>query len=163
MATTSPVPAGKHAFRWPPVTVTVLGFLLVLLVVGAIQGGWAMVTNPVSPLGMSLEYLERTPVDDYFLPGLFLLGIALASSLTVVGLFVRWEWPGASRIENAIGFRWPWIGAMAIGAVLLAFEVVELFLVPFHPVMHPLLIAVSLAIVILASARSAREHLSVTH
>jgi hypothetical protein len=50
---------------------------------------------------------------------------------------------------------------MAVGIVLLAFEIAELFLVPFHPVMHPLLIAGSLAIVILTSTRSARQYLSV--
>lgn len=161
MATTSPVQAGKREYRWPPGTVGALGVVLALLVVGAIQGGWAMVTNPVDPLGMSLELLEDAPVDDYFWPGLFLLGIALASSVTVVGLFVKWVWPWVSPIEEAVGYRWPWIGAIAVGVVLLAFEIIELFMVPFHPVMHPLLIAVSLAIVLLASTRSARTHLSV--
>jgi hypothetical protein len=49
---------------------------------------------------------------------------------------------------------------MSVGMVLLAFEIIELFLVPFHPVMHPLLIAGSLAIVLLAATPSARRHLS---
>jgi hypothetical protein len=132
-----------------------------MLIVGAIQGGLAMVTNPVDPLGMSLDFLEGTPVGDYFWPGVFLLCIALASTITVVGLFFGWRWPWASSIENAVGFRWPWIGAMSVGIVLLAFEIVELFMVPFHPVMHPLLIAGSLAIVILALSPSARRSLSV--
>jgi hypothetical protein len=51
---------------------------------------------------------------------------------------------------------------MSVGIVLLAFETIELFVVPFHPVMHPLLIAVSLAIVILDSTPPVRDHLSVT-
>jgi hypothetical protein len=150
----------RRAFSWPPGTVTALGFLLIVLIVGAVQGGLAMVINPVEPLGMSLDFLDGAPVDDYFWPGLFLLGIALASSVTVVGLFFRWDWGWAAAIEKAIGFRWPWIGAMSVGIVLLAFEIIELFLVPFHPVMHPLLIAGSLAIVLLASTPSARRHLS---
>jgi hypothetical protein len=49
---------------------------------------------------------------------------------------------------------------MSIGLVLLTFEVIELFLVPFHPVMHPLLIAASLAIVVLALTPSARRRLA---
>jgi hypothetical protein len=161
MTATSSVEAGERESRRPPGPVLALGFLLVLLVIGALQGGWAMVTNPVDPLGMSLEFLEDAPVDDYFWPGMFLLGIALASSITVVGLARRWDWRWAAPIEKAVGFRWPWIGAMAVGIVLLAFEIAELFLVPFHPVMHPLLIAGSLAIVILTSTRSARQYLSV--
>jgi hypothetical protein len=147
-------------FNWPPGTVTGLGVLLIVLIVGAVQGGVAMVTNPVDPLGMSLEFLEGAPVDDYFWPGLFLLGIALASGVITVGLFFRWDWRWAAAIEKAVGYRWPWIGAMSVGIVLLAFEIIELFLVPFHPVMHPLLIAGSSAIVILASTPSARRHLS---
>jgi hypothetical protein len=77
-----------------------------------------------------------------------------------VGFFVRWDWAWASSIENAVGYRWPWIGAMSVGAILLVFELVELFMVPFHPVMHPLLIAGSLAIVILSMTPSAKGHLT---
>ena len=121
-----------------------------------------MVTDPVDPLGMSLDFLERAPVSDYFWPGMFLLGIAVASTLTMVGLFFGWEWPWARQIETAVGFRWPWIGALSIGSVLLAFEIIELFLVPFHPVMHPLLIAGSLAIVILVLTPSARRFFRVS-
>lgn len=159
MTATSPTRDRRRVFEWPPATVTALGILLIVLIIGAVQGGLAMVTNPSDPLGMSLEFLERAPVSDYFWPGLFLIGIALGSAITAVGLFFRWDWPWATRIERAVGFRWPWIGAVSVGTVLLAFEIVELFFVPFHPVMHPLLIAGSLAIVILAATPSAREHL----
>jgi hypothetical protein len=48
---------------------------------------------------------------------------------------------------------------VSIGGILLVFEVVELFMVPFHPVMHPLLIAGSMAILILALTPSARRYL----
>lgn len=118
-----------------------------------------MVTNPTDPLGMSTDFLSETPVGDYFLPGLFLLAVATASLITATGLFVGWEWRWAYRIEVFVGHRWPWVGAMSIGVVLLLFEIVELFMVPFHPVMHPLLIGWCLAIVILALAPSARAYL----
>jgi hypothetical protein len=147
-------------YRWPPATVTALGILLALLVVGAVQGGLAMVTDPTHPLGMTTEYLEGSPVDTYYWPGWFLLAIAAASVITTVGLFSNWQWHWARGIEETVGFRWPWIGAMSIGLVLLTFEVIELFLVPFHPVMHPLLIAASLAIVVLALTPSARRRLA---
>ena len=136
-----------------------LTVLLVVLIIGAVQGGAAMVIDPTQPLGMSTSYLEGTPIDDYVLPGLFLLGIALASALTSVGLVFDWRWRWAEAIERAVGFRWPWIGAVLIGSILLAFEIVELFLVPFHPVMHPLLIAGSVAILGLAFTTSARNNL----
>jgi hypothetical protein len=118
-----------------------------------------MVIDPMEPLGMTVEYLERTPVADYTLPGLFLLGIAAASIVTIPGLLLGWRWPWASRIESTVGYRWPWVAAVAIGGILLVFEIIELFVVPFHPVMHPLLIAGSLAILILAMGSSARLYL----
>jgi hypothetical protein len=160
MTTTSPTREQKTEFHWPPGPIMGLAVLLLLLVVGAMQGGLAMVTNPIDPLGMSPNFLEHAPVDDYFWPGMFLLGIAAASGITAVGLVFRWNWAWASPLESAVGLRWPWIGAMSIGIVLLIFEIIELFLVPFHPVMHPLLIAWSLAIVILDSTPTARGYLS---
>lgn len=83
----------------------------------------------------------------------------MASLITAVGLIVRWEWRWAHRIELLVGYRWPWVGAMSTGVILLLFEIVELFMVPFHPVMHPLLIGWFLALVILALAPSTRTYL----
>lgn len=150
----------RHQFHWPPGPVTALAVLLGLLVIGALQGGLAMVTNPIDPLGMSPDFLDGTPVADYFWPGMFLLGVAVASVVTVVGLLFPWKWDWANRIEGFVGYRWPWIGSIAIGVVLLSFEIIELFMVPFHPVMHPLLIAASIAIVLLAVTPSTRHYLS---
>lgn len=143
-----------------PAAIVALTGLLGLLTIGALQGGIAMVVDPTEPLGMTVEYLDKTPIDDYLLPGLFLLGIAAASIITVAGLLFGWRWHWASPIESRIGYRWPWLGAVSIGGVLLVFEVIELFMVPFHPVMHPLLIAGSLAILILALTPSARRSLA---
>jgi hypothetical protein len=144
--------------RRPPAIIG-LAALLGVLVIGALQGGIAMVTDPLQPLGMPVSYLDGMPVTDYFWPGVFLLSIAAASLLTIPGLIFLWEWKWASGIEKSIGHRWPWLGALSIGGVLLVFEVIELFVVPIHPVMHPLLIAGSLAILWLASTPSARGYL----
>lgn len=142
-----------------PASVRVLTLILGMLVIGAIQGGWAMVANPEDPLGMTTAFLDGTPVDSYFWPGMFLLGIALASLTTIVGLVFGWRWAWAAPIERAVGYRWPWLGAVATGGVLLVFEIIELFMVPFHPVMHPLVIGLSIVIIGLAFTPSARNHL----
>lgn len=157
--TTPATQARQPSFRKIPGTVIALAILLALLAIGALQGGIAMVANPQEPLGMTVEFLDDAPVHTYFWPGVFLLGIAAASILTIVGLLTGWRWPWAARIEAAVNHRWPWLGSLAIGGVLLAFEIAELWLVPFHPVMHPLLIAASLALIALAGTRSARAHL----
>jgi hypothetical protein len=162
MSVEAPAPVKDQAGpRRRPGTVWTLAVLLALLAIGAIQGGWAMVSNPTSPLGMPISYLDNTPIADYFLPGVFFLSIAAASLLTAVGLVTRWRWGWAYPIERTVSRRWPWIGAVAIGAILLAFEIIELFLVPFHPVMHPLLLAGSAAILLLPFTPSAAYYLAV--
>lgn len=149
---------GRSIARRPrvPATLVSLAGLLTLLFVGASQGGWAMVIEPYEPLGMPITFLERTPIETYFWPGVFLLAIAAASLLTTVGILLGWRWKWASSIEEAVGYQWPWIGAVATGTILLIFEIIELFLIPFHPLMHPLLLAGSLAIIGLAGTGSAR-------
>lgn len=121
-----------------------------------------MLADPLQPLGMSVSYLDGTPIDDYVLPGLFLLGIAAACLITIAGLLFRWHWKWAAPIERRMGYRWPWLAALTTGGVLLLFEIIELFVVPFHPVMHPLLIVGSLAIMALVMTPSARSHLKGT-
>ena len=143
---------------------TLIGLSVVLgaLIIGAVQGGVAMLVDPYTPLGMSTEYLEGTPVHSYVLPGWFLLGIAVASALTLAGIVFDWRWAWASRLERSLGYRWPWLGSVLTGGVLLVFEIIELFMVPFHPVMHPLLIAVSLVLVVIPFTSRTRSALAVT-
>ena len=144
-----------------PLSIVVLSVLLGILVIGTFEAARAMITNPLEPLGMTTEWLEHSPVDTYFWPGIFFVGVTLASLLTLAGLVFRWPWKWAQGIESRIGYRWPWLGAVSIGVVLLTFEIIELFLVPFHPLMHPLLIAWSLAIIWLPFTRSARQSLEI--
>lgn len=119
-----------------------------------------MVANPSEPLGMSTRYLEGTPIGTYLWAGIFLLCIAAASLLTLSGLVWRWEWPWARAVETRLGHRWPWPGVVATAGLLLSFEVVELFVVPFHPVMYPLLIGWCVVILALALTSSVRAHLT---
>ena len=144
-----------------PVSIVVLSMLLGILGIGTFAAARAMITNPLEPLGMTTEWLEKSPVDTYFWPGMFFLGMTLAILITLAGLVFHWPWKWARGIESRIGYRWPWIGAVSTGVVLLLFEIIELFLVPFHPVMHPLLIAGSLAIIGLPFTQSARQHFRV--
>lgn len=154
---TRPTPAATR--RPLPTLARVLAGVLAFLTIGALQGGIAMLLNPETPLGMTTEYLENTPFDSYVLPGLYLLAVGFAAGITATGIAFHWDWRWAGGIEHAIGYRWQWIGAIAVGAALLVLEVIELFMVPFHPILHPLMIAVGLIAVVLPfMARIRREY-----
>lgn len=59
MSIVSPLSRGSPAADDRPMgTVTALAVLLLFLVVGALQGGVAMVVDPETPQGMSPEYLD---------------------------------------------------------------------------------------------------------
>lgn len=157
-STRARIAGGSHR----PPTVIALTMLFGLLAVGALQGGIAMVRDPHQPLGMSTGFLERAPIDTYFWPGMFLLGIAAASILTLVGLLFDWRWRWASAIERRMAHRWPWLGALTTAGVLLAFELLELYIVPFHPIMHPTLIIASMLMLGLTLSPSTSDFLGVS-
>lgn len=161
VAQSRPASKARVSRKRLPVSIVVLSVLLGILVIGTSAAARAMITNPLEPLGMTTEWLEKSPVDTYFLPGMFFLGMTGAALLTLAGLVFRWPWKWAQGIESRVGYGWPWLGAVSTGVVLLLFEIIELFLVPFHPVMHPLLIAGALAIIWLPFTHSARQHLQV--
>lgn len=55
--------------------------------VGAILGGFAAITNPQNPLGMSAIYLKNSPFIDYFIPGIILFTIIGLGNLLSALLF----------------------------------------------------------------------------
>jgi len=163
----SVVAPSKEASKAPvsrkrlPVSIVVLAVLLGILALGTFAAAREMIPNPLEPFGMTTEWLDKAPVDTYFWPGMFFFGMTVGTLVTLAGLLFRWPWKWAQGIEARIGYRWPWLGAISTGVVLLLFELIELVLVPFHPVMHPLLIAASLVIIWMPFTHSARQHFQV--
>jgi hypothetical protein len=51
-------------------------FALHLLVgIGAMAGGYAAISNPNEPLGMSVEALKNSPFDNFLIPGILLFAV----------------------------------------------------------------------------------------
>jgi len=112
--------------------------LLVLLAVPSAICGLEMINDPIGALGMTTDWLVRTPIDTFLWPGIFLLGLAAAALLSAAGFVMGFRWRWISRAENFFGYRWPWVGAVSTGVVLMAWIIVEVILLPtVHPVLHP--------------------------
>lgn len=73
----------------------VLIVLHVFIGVGALAGGLAAMTSPLTPMGMSAElYLKGSPFKDFFIPGLILFGVIGIGNLIgalCLGIKVKWS------------------------------------------------------------------------
>ena len=114
--------------------------LLVLLGIGAIAGGIALMSKPDgSVMQFPLSLLAGSPFTDYFFPGLILGGFFGVGSFIVAAIGLR-SWPIAPFI------------AFAIGCGQMIWIVVEFAIIKELSFLHPTMFAVGLGIA-LASVR----------
>lgn len=113
--------------RTPPFSVWLLITLHVLLSVGALGGGGALVLAPDgSLLGMPLYIIETSPFADFLIPGLILFAVLGVYPLVVAyGLWKRpaWRWPDAFNPFKQ--YHWPWAASLSVGVILLIWITVQ--------------------------------------
>jgi hypothetical protein len=128
--------------RWPLVA------LIGLLTVSGFYGGWSFITDTTGAgLQAKLSWLERTPVDDFLLPGLFLFGVyGVGGLLLIVGLIRRGSPGPLRRLDGWIGFHWSWAGAIVFGGVLVLWIAYELLVMPEQIWIQPALLVVGVLI-----------------
>ena len=126
--------------------------LLGLLSLGGFIGGLSFVRDASGGgLGANVSWLHETPVSDYFLPGLFLLGVyGIGSLILMVGLV--WRMPGGPlpHPDARPGRRWAWIGTIGQGATLVLWILYEFLVLPDQMLLQPILIVVGLLMLLLA-------------
>ena len=151
---------GKRALRprrrpialWP--LLGVMGFLSI----GAVVGGVSFVVDRTGAgLGAKLSWLEQTPVSDFLLPGLFLLGVyGIGVILLMAGLAWRFSPGPLGVLIGLLGYHWSWAGTMLVGSVLIRWILYEFTIMPERIVLQPILIVVGIlmaAIPLLPSMR----------
>ena len=138
---------------WP-----LLGMLGVLSLGGFI-GGLSFVRDRTgAELGANLTWLQKTPVDDFFLPGLFLLGVyGIGSLLLMAGLAWRWSPGPFRRLDAGLGHHWSWIGAIGQAVVLVVWILFEFVVLPDQMLLQPILIGVGLLMIALSLSPSLRR------
>jgi hypothetical protein len=143
----------RPGLLWP-----LLG-LLALLSGGGFVGGLSFVRDRTgADLGAKLSWLQETPVNDFFLPGLFLLGVyGIGSLLLMTGLAWRWSPRPLRRLNAGLGHHWAWVGAIGQGAALVTWILYEFVVLPDQMLLQPILIGVGLLMVVLALMPSMRR------
>lgn len=93
------------------------GLLLLINGVGALYGGWSLITDPSGDkLQLPLNYLHNTPFSDYFVPGLVLF--SANGVLSVVVLFIM-----------LINFKYSPLFIIAQGCILSAWIVIQIIMI----------------------------------
>jgi len=98
-------------------------------------------------------------VNDFLLPGLFLfLVYGVFGLVLIAGLWTPRSFGPLASTDRRTGLHWSWWGAVAIGSILIAWIVYELFVIPDVIWLQPALAAMGFAIVALAMLPSVRTY-----
>jgi hypothetical protein len=115
-----------------PFALWLLIFCLLILALGGLYGGIAMLADPTGDLLQLTELLLLLPVRDFTLPGLFLLSVmGLLPLLLAYGLLTRPNWAWADKLSRSAGHHWAWTGALVLGITLITWLAVQGFLIGF--------------------------------
>ena len=87
---------------------------------GAVAGGFAAITNPNSPLGLSVDALKNAPFSNYLIPGIFLFAvIGLGNLLSFVLTLLRVKlYPYISGFFGATLVCWIVVQCIILGSVV---------------------------------------------
>jgi hypothetical protein len=79
---------------------------------------------------MPVSVLRSGPFTDFLVPGLILLLVlGVVPAAIAVALWSRPRWGAMGWLEGVFGEHWSWVGAGVVGAGLLIWLVVELWMV----------------------------------
>ncbi|MGA9161878.1 MAG: hypothetical protein WB297_13575 [Actinomycetota bacterium] len=146
--------------RGRPLALYPLLVLIGVLSIAGLAGGWSLMADRTGDaLQADLSWLEGTPVSDFLLPGVFLfLVYGVFGLILIAGLWTRRSFGPLTSIDERTGLHWSWWGAVAIGSVLVAWIVYELFVIPDVIWLQPALAAVGFTIIVLAMLPSVRAY-----
>jgi hypothetical protein len=134
---------GRASAPSRPLLVWALVVPMAFLSIGGFFGGLSFIADRTGrALGADASWLERTPVGDFLLPGLFLFGIfGVGVAVLIGGLITR------RPDRNLWSHHWSWLGTIGMGAVLVSWIGYELLVFDDRMILQPILIAVGLAVI----------------
>lgn len=133
----------RPAALWPLLAV------MAYLSVGGFAGGIPLLRDPTGTLaGAKLSWLEKTPVDDFVLPGIFLVAVYGVGVLVLTAGLIWRSSPGPlHRLDVATGRHWAWWGTIAVGSVLVIWILYEFLVLPAISWLMPTLLAVGFLLI----------------
>lgn len=147
---------GSAAGTGRPAGAYVLMLLHVLLAVGALFGGAALIADPSGGLlEMPVALLTGSPFPDYLVPGVILFALFGVAPLAVIlGLWLRPAWLELPRGLPSLA----WFASGTLGLALIVWILVQMTILRFF--LQPVLLVQGAAIIGLGLLPGVRRHYS---
>jgi hypothetical protein len=115
-----------------PFTLWILVFWLLLLALGGLYGGIAMLLDPTGGILQMQSVLPYLLVPNYILPGLFLLFVmGLFPLVLVYALIARPHWTRLDALVAQFKHDWAWTATVGLALLLMGWLVVQAILMGF--------------------------------
>lgn len=162
--TAAVAPGRRQQGRRRPRLVTATAAAAGFVGVTALGGGVEMLLFPRGNQFVPGAWLADVPlIDSWVLPGLVLgVGFGVGGVVTAYGLLRRPRWRAADRLQRRTGRHWSWLAALALGAGLAGWVLLEVAFIPQRSPIELLYAALAAALIVLPLQRSVREHLTQT-
>jgi hypothetical protein len=142
-----------------PVSVWLLVVTLIVLALGGLAGAFGFLSDPSGTgMGMSVQ-LERLPVPDYTLPGIFLLVVmCIFPLLLVYGLLVRSRWKLLDPVVVWSNQHWAWVGSLVLGLGVALWLAIQALYIGFSAPIQWFTAFLGLSILVTTLVTPTRKH-----
>lgn len=126
----------------------ILFSLQLFLGVGAVFGGVGLMLDPTGEsVGLPTRLLERSPFQDFLIPGIILfIVLGIFPLLLSMALITRWDWSFAETINIFKDRHWSWTFSLYSGFALIIWIAVQVYMINAVSLIHMVYITLGLVI-----------------
>lgn len=141
----------------------ILIVLQILLGIGAIFGGIAFIIDPSGELmGMSRSQLEHSIFHNYLIPGILLIcALGIIPFIIASGLFRKWKWKMADRLNIFSDKHWSWTLSLYSGFELIIWITIQIYILNMFSIIHLIYIIFGLTIQIVTLLPKVQKQYSI--
>lgn len=141
-----------------PFEVYLLCALLLLLSIGALYGGGALILKPDGSFLQMQPWLNKIPFPDFFIPGIVLFVFnGLLPLLVVVGLLFKPNWIALNVLNIYSDKHWSWTFALYSGIITITWIIVQQLVTEYF-VLQPIVALTGLVIMVLTLMPRVTKH-----
>ncbi|WP_374017954.1 hypothetical protein ABU162_28380 [Paenibacillus thiaminolyticus] len=161
----SPVTNNSNPCQQKNAACCVLYALHLLLGIGAVFGGAALVLDPNGRLlGVPPSILNTSPFTNFLIPGLILLiMLGIGPLLICYALIKRIHWKVPSKLNVFKDTHWSWAFSLYCGFALIIWITLQTYFIQGVSLIHIVYVAWGIAIQIVTLLPSVRRHYLLDH